>query len=80
MKLDGKCIIGDPTRLDNYTSDWLSVRIHPAVYYRRMDEFQKSLELSQGLYTPIDMGQHIVIRFSEKTDVTSFYREHHEYI
>ena len=80
MKLDGKCITGNSRSLDSYTSDWSSVRLHPAVYFRRSDEIHESLENSNGLYTEIDLGQYIVIRFSEKSDVTSFHRAHHEYL
>jgi hypothetical protein len=80
MKINGKCLVGDSVSLDSYTADWMSVRVEPTVYYRRMDEFHKSLATSKGLYTYIDMGQHVVIRFSEKADVTAFYRKHNEYI
>ena len=80
MKQQGRCIVGDHVRVDSYTSDWLSVRVHPCIFYRRNDEFHKGFKTVKGLYTELDMGQFIVIRFSEKEDVTSFHRRHHEYI
>jgi len=80
MKQEGKCIVGDPVRLDNYTSDWLSIRLHPTTFYRRFDEFQQGFKNVKGFYAEIDMGQFVVIRFSEKDDITAFHRRHHEYI
>lgn len=80
MKQEGKCIVGDSVRLDNYTSDWLSVRIQPETFYRRISEIQTDLKTSKGLYAIIDMGQFVVIRFSDKVDLTAFYRRHREYV
>ena len=80
MKQVGQCITGDPVVVDAYTSTWMSVRMHPASYYRRQTEIIKSLEKSRGFYTEIDMGEFVVIRFSEKDDVTEFHRCHHEYL
>lgn len=80
MKQKGKCLTGDPIRVDNFTSDWMSVRLHPATFYRRMEQFQDSLEKTRGIYAELDLGQFVVIRFSEKDDVTAFHRKHHEYI
>jgi len=80
MKQRGKCIIGDPIIVDSYTSDWATVRLHPAIFYRRQDEFQKGFKAMKGLYAEIDMGQFVIIRFSEKDDLTAFHRRHHEYI
>ena len=80
MKQKGRCISGDPIQVDSYTSDWMSVRMHPASYYRRQEEILKSLEKSVGFYTDIDMGQFIVIKFSDKNDLTAFHRKHHEYL
>lgn len=80
MKQQGQCITGDPIRVDSFTSDWMSVKLHPTTFYRRIDEFQKSFESVKGLYAEIDMGQFVVIRFSEKDDVTAFHRRHHEYL
>lgn len=80
MKQQGKCIIGDPVRVDSYTSDWSSVRLHPAVFYRRQAEFQKGFKTVKGLYAEIDMGQFVVIRFSEKNDMTAFHKRHQEYV
>lgn len=80
MKQQGKCITGNPISVDNYTSGWMSIRMHPTNYYRRQEEITESLKNSKGLYTEIDQGQFIVIRFSEKDDVTAFHRRHHEYI
>lgn len=80
MKQQGNCIIGDPVQLDSYTADWSSVRLHPTVYYRHHDDFYKGYKHVKGLYTEIDMGTVIVIRFSEKDDMTDFHRRHHQYI
>jgi hypothetical protein len=80
MKQIGKCITGDPVRLDNYTADWMSVRLNPATFYRRSEEFYTGLETVRGLYAEIDMGQFVVIRFSEKSDMTAFHKRHHEYV
>jgi hypothetical protein len=80
MKQQGKCIVGDPVQVDSYTADWMSVRIHPTSYYRRQDEILEGLKKTKGLYAELDMGQFVVIRFSEKEDMTAFHRRHHEYV
>ena len=80
MKQQGKCIIGDPVRVDNYTCDWMSVRMHPSTFYRRMEEIHDGFKNTKGLYAEIDLGQYVIIRFSEKDDMTDFHRLHHEYI
>lgn len=80
MKQQGRCIVGDSIRIDSYTSDWAAVRLHPATFYRRFDEFQKGFAAVKGLYVEIDMGQFVIIRFSEKEDMTAFYKRHHEYV
>lgn len=80
MKQQGKCIVGDPIQVDNFTADWMSVRIHPTSYYRRQEEILEGLKNSKGLYAELDLGQFIVIRFSEKDDMTAFHRRHHEYV
>lgn len=80
MKQQGRCIVGDPIIIDSYTSEWESVRLHPATFYRRFDDFQKGLNSIKGLYAEIDMGQYVVIRFSEKADMTAFHKRHHEYV
>lgn len=78
MKQVGKCVVGTLRNVEDFTSEWMSVKIHPAVYYRRMDEFQKTLDSTKGFYAELDFGQYILIRFSEKDDVTKFHRNHHE--
>ena len=80
MKQKGKRVTGDPIRVDSYTTDWQSVRIHPTIFYRRMEEIQQGFKSVKGLYAELDMGQFVVIRFSEKDDLTAFHRRHHEYI
>ena len=80
MKQQGRCIVGDPIRLDNYTSDWMSVKLHPTTYYRRHDAFQETLNNIKGVYAELDFGQFILIRFSDKDDLTTFHRHHHEYV
>lgn len=80
MKQQGKCIIGDPIRVDNFTANWMSVRIHPGTFYRHQEEIHDGFGNTKGLYAEIDLGQYIIIRFSEKDDMTAFHRRHHEYI
>jgi hypothetical protein len=80
MKLKNNFLVGDPVRIDSYTSEWLTLHLHPSVFYRRLEIFQESLEQSKGMYAEIDMGEFICIRFSEKEDLTNFYRIHHNYI
>jgi hypothetical protein len=80
MKQQGKYIAGDPIRIDRYTSDWMSIRMHPTTYYRRQDEIIDGLKKTKSLYTEMDHGQYIVFRFLDKEDVTAFHRRHHQYI
>jgi len=80
MKQQGRCIVGDPISVDNYTTDWLSVRLHPTTFYRRYDEFQRGLNTVKGLYAELDFGQFVILRFSEKDDMTAFHKRHHEYV
>lgn len=77
MKQQGRCVVGNMREVDDFTSDWMSVRVNPGVYYRRQDEFYSTLDSVKGLYAELDMGQYIVLRFSEKDDVTTFHRNHH---
>jgi hypothetical protein len=80
MKQNGKCLVGDPVRLERFTADWMSVKLHPTTFYRRLDEFYEGFSSSKGLYTEIDCGQYVLIRFSDKEDLTAFHRRHHSYI
>jgi hypothetical protein len=80
MKQEGKCIVGDPISVDSYTADWISVKLHPTMFYRRLNEIQKGFKSVKGLYAELDMGQYVVLRFSEKDDVTAFYKRHHMYV
>ena len=80
MKQQGREIIGDVIKVDSYTTDWLQVRVHPLVFFRRYDEFAKGFKSVKGLYAELDLGQYISIRFSDKNDMTTFHRLHHEYI
>ena len=80
MKQQGRCIVGDPVRIDSYTSSWMSVRLHPATFYRRIEEFESGFDSVKGFYAELDMGQFVVIRFSEKSDMTAFHRRHKEYM
>lgn len=80
MKLQGKCIVGDPISVESYTSDWMSVRVHPTTFYRRQEEIHDGFKNTKGLYAEIDLGQYIIIRFAEKDDMTAFHRLHHEYL
>lgn len=80
MKQQGKFIIGDPIRLESYTSDWPTVKIHPGTYYRRIREIEATFEKILGVCAELDMGQYVLIRFSNRDDLTMFHRHHHEYI
>lgn len=80
MKQQGRCIVGDPVRVDNYTAGWTSVRVRPATFYRRLDEFQEGFKHVKGLYAEIDQGEFVIVKFSEKEDLTAFHRRHHQYI
>lgn len=80
MRQQGRRILGDLCALDDYTSKWISVRMHPATFYSRQHDIRKSLEDIEGHYVEIDMGQYVIFRFSENNDLTTFYRYHHEYI
>jgi len=80
MKQNGREITGDIIKVDSYTSEWMQIRLHPAIFYRRYDEFAKGFESVKGLYAELDLGQFVCIRFSDKNDVTNFHRLHHEYL
>lgn len=80
MKQQNKCLTGDPIRVARYTSSWLSVRIHPASYYRRLDDFLESLNKTKGMYAILDTGPYVLIKFAEKDDLTAFHRQHHQYV
>jgi hypothetical protein len=80
MKQQGRCIVGNDISVNSYTSDWISVKLHPTTFYRRYEEFQKGLDTVAGLYAELDMGQYVLLRFSEKADVTAFHKRHHEYL
>jgi len=80
MRQQGKLIVGDVIRVDSYTKGWNQVRLHPSTFYRRIDAFEKGFESMKGLYTHLDLGQYISVRFSNKDDLTTFHRLHHEYL
>lgn len=80
MKQQGKCLTGDPIRVERYTADWFTVKLHPTTFYRRHDEFQEGFNKVKGLYTEIDCSQYVLVRFSEKEDLTEFHRRHHTYL
>lgn len=79
VKQKGMRIIGDLVRVDDYTSDWASVRLHPTTYYRRLDEIESALCKSRNMYTQMDFGDYILIRFADNDDLTSFYKFNYEY-
>ena len=80
MKQHGKCLVGDPVLLERYTTGWLSIKLHPTTFYRRHNEFQSGFEQVRGLYAEIDCGQYVLVRFSEKEDLTHFHRLHYQYL
>lgn len=75
MRQTGNCIIGDPVKVDNFTAHWINVKLSPFVYYRKQDEICNLLAKCVGPYTEIDNGDHISIRFLEKSDLELFCRE-----
>lgn len=80
MRQQGKFIIGDVIRVESFTRDWNQVRLHPSTFYRRLDSFEEGFEKMKGLYTHLDLGQFISVRFANKEDLTTFHRLHHEYL
>jgi len=80
MRQEGHEIVGNDIKVDSYTNKWLHVRVHPLVFYRRYDKFVEGFKQVKGLFAEIDQGQFISIRFSNKDDLTTFHRLHHEYI
>jgi hypothetical protein len=80
MKQKGRAITGDDIKVSSYTNDWVHVRVHPIVFYRRYETFAKGFKSVKGLYAELDLGQFVSIRFSDKNDLTAFHRLHHEYI
>jgi hypothetical protein len=80
MKTSGRCVVGDTVDLDRYTSDWLSLRIHPVTFYRLLDEIRTTLSTVVGLYTEIDDGDFVWIRFSDRNDLIEFRKVYHEYL
>ena len=80
MKQQGNCVTGDMNQVDKYTSKWPSIRLHPTAFYRRLNEIQENFRSLKGLYTEIDMGQFVLIRFAEKTDMIEFYKRYYNSI
>ena len=80
MKQHGFEITGDAVKVDSYTNGWAQVKLHPIVFYRRYDDFVESYSKLKGPYAEIEFNDFVVIRFSNKEDVTTFHRIHHEYI
>jgi hypothetical protein len=80
MKQLGNCIVGDMVQVERYTARWMQVRLNPGVYYRRESIFEESFRKVKGLFTALDLGEFIAIRFNDKDDVTAFHRTHHEYL
>ncbi len=80
MKQQGNCIVGDNNSVISFTQDWYTVRLHPTTFYRRLDRFHNGFDKVSGLYTLLDLGQYVLVRFSEHDDLTEFHRMHHEYI
>lgn len=80
MKIKDQCVTGSMHVVNNYTQEWHQVRIHPATFYRRIDQFIEGFKTVKGLYTELDLGQFVSIRFSNKQDLTDFYRMHNAYL
>lgn len=80
MRQKGNAIVGDPVRVERYTSDWMKINLHPSVFYRHIDKFERGFSKVKGLYAEIDNGSFVSIRFSDKDDLTEFHRMHHEYL
>lgn len=80
MKIKDRCVTGSTISVGSYTNDWYQIRIHPATFYRREQDFVEGFKKVRGLYAELDLGQFISIRFSDKADLTEFHRMHHEYL
>lgn len=80
MKQQGNCIIGDPIRVDDFTSNWNVISMHPSTFYRRYEEICENLQKTKGFYTKLDIGNYVLIKFSEKEDLDLFYKNSYEYI
>jgi hypothetical protein len=80
MKIKDRCIIGDIVLVGEYTDHWYQINIHPTTFYRRLDQFSDGFKKVKDLYTELDLGQYVSIRFREKNDLTEFHRMHHEYL
>jgi hypothetical protein len=72
MKQEGKCIIGNQVCIDNYTAGWPSIKIHPSSFYRKYSDINYKLKSIKGLYTYLDFGQYVVVRFSNEDDMHFF--------
>lgn len=75
MRQSGNCIIGDPIKVDNYTANWVNVKLSPFVYYRKQDEICNLLDKCVGPHTELDYGDYVSIRFLEKCDLELFCKE-----
>ena len=76
----GNELTGNDISVDSYTTHWSQIRVHPLVFYRRYDKFVEGFKQVKGLFAELDQGQFVSIRFSNKDDLTTFHRIHHEYI
>jgi len=72
MKQYGTCISGDSIQVNNLTKEWIEILLHPATFYRNYDTLRGRLENIKGYYAEIDLGEDILIRFSEDNDAAEF--------
>lgn len=72
MKQINKCITGTQVCIDNYTADWPSIKIHPTSFYKNYNDMTNKMKSIKGLYTFLDLGQYVVVRFSNEEDIRYF--------
>jgi hypothetical protein len=75
MKISGNCIVGDHIQVDRFTAKWASIKVLPITYYRKQEEITKILDSCTGICAELDNGEHVSIRFSEKSDLENFYKQ-----
>lgn len=74
MKQVGKCLVGNYEKINDYTSSWYNLSLHPSVFYRKHDVITGSLENISGLYTELDHGSLVSLRFSDSKDFEQFHK------
>lgn len=53
--------------------------LKPTIYYTKFEEYQKVLNNISGIYTDLDMGQYILVKF-EKLEDAVYFKLRFEYV